>query len=203
MSIYACKPYCCYPYTPLIHFVRLWGLLMVLCGKRISLQAFFQHRVGFLFLGLLWFCGILCGVLVAFVAESSVSALMRTLLSSRVSIVCLMTVTFLPFLLAAFAAFISLPQLIYPLSFLEAFSVGYCNSCVAVAFGDAAWLVRWLYLFSSCCSTPVLYWFFSRCVQQENNQLRRDCAVGAVLLFAIGCIDYLFVSPFAASLFLF
>ena len=153
-----------------------------------------------LFLALSWHFGLLCGVLITDKCDPDLLSLMRSAVLSRVSIVGLLAVTFLPFLLSAFAVIFSSPWLMIPISFLKAFSFGYCASAVSTSFGSAGWLVRWLLLFSACCSVPVLYWFWLRHISGSQKSLWMDLVLCAVIVLLIGCLDYRVISPFLVKL---
>ena len=70
-------------------------------------------RRGYLILALSCCCGAACGILAAFRSDESVLSLMRIALGAHVSIVGLAVSAFLPFLFAAFAAYLGQPVLLY------------------------------------------------------------------------------------------
>lgn len=151
-------------------------------------------------LALSWHFGLLGGVLVTVNADPSLVTLMHTAVRCRVSIFGVLTVTFLPFLLSAFAVIFSSPWLIIPISFLKAFLFGYCASAVSVAFGSAGWLIQWLLLFSSCCSVPVLYWFWLRHITGTKEVIWSDLMICALIILLIASLDYRVISPFLVNL---
>ena len=151
-------------------------------------------------LALSWNLGFLSGLLIAVNGNSAFFSLMRAAASCRVSIVGLWIVTLLPFLLSVIAIYFSRPYLIPVISFIHAFTFGYCVCGIAVAFGSAGWLVRWLMLFSAGCSSPIIYWFWLRHISGTAKSLWTDFALCAVVILFITSLDYRIISPFLANL---
>ena len=139
--------------------------------------------------------------LAAGAAHSTVS-LMRTAISSRVSIVCLLPVVFLPFLFAAFAVSIHQLWLFIPLAFSRAAAFGYLASLVLYSFGSSGWLVFTLFLFSDCISLPLLCWFWLRSISKDGRNIYRDLLIVSGMLFGIVSLDCKVISPFLVSLLL-
>lgn len=152
-------------------------------------------------LAFLMLLGFLCGAFFTVDPLPASVSLMRTAASSRVSIVGLMTVLLLPFLISAFAVYTSSPFLLFPVCWLKAFFFSYSAGMISLAFGNAGWLVRWLLLFSSGLSLPLLIWF---CMRQGDGTYRedllRDFTVCAVLILLIGSLDFRVISPFLVKL---
>lgn len=147
-----------------------------------------------------WNLGFLLGLLIAVNGNPAFFSLMRTAASSRMSIVGLLTVTILPFLLSVIVIVCSRPFLVPVICFIHAFTFGYCACGVAVAFGSAGWLVRWLMLFSAGCTSPLLYWFWLRHISGTAKSVWNDFAFCAVIVFFITCLDFRFIAPFLANL---
>lgn len=147
------------------------------------------------------FLGLLCGIFLAVNSDPFISSMMRTAPFGSVSIVGLFTVLFLPFLLAAFAVFISSTWLLFPLCFVRLLSFAYSAKIAILAFGDAGWLVRWLLMFSSAMLLPLFVWFCMRHGDGEKREnLWMDFAICAVLILVIGSLDYHIISPFLVGL---
>lgn len=152
-------------------------------------------------LAFLIFLGLLCGVVLTVDPEPVSLTLMRTASFSRVSIVRLMTVLLVPFILSAFSVYTSSSFLLFPVCAIKAFSFGCCARMVTSSFGNAGWLVRWLLLFSSGMSLPLLIWFCMRHLDgTRRKDLLRDFVVCVVLIFLIGSLDYRVISPFLVKL---
>lgn len=75
----------------------------------------------FLFLAFCWIAGLLSGASACLAAGDSLNSLMRGAAARPVSIVSLLGVTMFPFLLSAFAVYISEPWLLLIVSFGDAF----------------------------------------------------------------------------------
>ena len=152
-------------------------------------------------LAFLMLLGFLCGIFLTVNSDPSSVSLMRTAALSRVSIVGLLTVLLLPFLLSAFAVYTSSTYLLFPVCWLKAFSFSHSAGMISLAFGNAGWLVRWLLLFSSGLSLPVLIWFCMRHGDGTHRKdLLRDFSVCMVLVLLIGSLDFRVISPFLVKL---
>ena len=163
---------------------------------RISLM----RRKQYIFLALLWLIGLLLGACLAICADPPFTSLMYSAMESPVSIVRLLAVTVLPFLLSAFAVYFHVSRLVFPICFLKAFSLGFCTAGVAISFGNAGWLVRWLLFFTAFSSAPVLLWFFQKCLEGNSGQIWRHFGCACACVAVIAGVDCCVVSPFAATL---
>ena len=81
----------------------------------------------FLFLAFCWIVGLLSGASACFAAGDSLNSLMRGAAARPVSIVSLLGVTMFPFLLSAFAVYISEPWLFLIVSFGDAFVLSFVS----------------------------------------------------------------------------
>ena len=119
------------------------------------------HRSG-IFLSLVWLCGLAMGLIFHCIIGSVFASLMSGILSESVSIVGLVCVIILPFLLSAFAVYIDLRWLLYPICFGKTMLVSLIASSVWVQFGSAGWLAWLLTMFSDMISLPLLYRYCMR-----------------------------------------
>lgn len=152
------------------------------------------------FFTFIWFLGIVAGYVLHGIAGFTFQPWMRGIFSSSVSIVGLLRIAFLPFLFSAFAVFICLPGLLYPICFVKslvfsAVSFGLWNS-----FGSAGWLVWLLLMFTDVMSLPVLYWYSRRYVSGLRSFSGAEFLMTSAVLALIGSIDYCYISPFLALL---
>jgi len=145
-------------------------------------------------------CGLLLGVLYSQGADDSYFLLMRTAAASRVSIVGLLTSLYLPFLIAAFFAFIMQPQLMLILCFCKAFIFSCCGYAAISAFGTAGWLVRILLQFSDCCIIPFFFWFCLRNVSGSCVRMKRDLLFCSLVTLSVVAFDFCVISPFLVKL---
>ena len=143
--------------------------------------------------------GLSLGIILASTLEESFLLLMRTAVSTRVSIVGLFAVSYLPFLFSAFAVYIRKPKLILIILFIKAFMFVFCGLLSAAAFPSAGWLVRILLQFSDCLLLPVLCWFAVRQTTGYGN-FKKDFSYCTALFVIAGSLDYCVVSPFLVML---
>ncbi len=148
-------------------------------------------------LGAFWVLGMLIPVCIFSQIDVSFSSLMRQAVVGQVSIVSLLTSILLPYLLSAFAVYISKPLLLLPIAFIRGFSLVFVLMAVSEAFGCAGWLIRGLFLFSDLAFMPFLYLFWHRSISGTSKDRGWLCCGAAVL---IGCLDYHYISPFLLGL---
>jgi hypothetical protein len=148
-------------------------------------------------LGIFWFLGMLSAVVTYSQTRISFSSLMRLAAADQVSIVSLILSLLLPYLLSAFAVYISKPLLLLPIAFLRGFSLMLVFMGASEAFGSAGWLVRSLFLFSDLSFMPFLYLFWHRNISGVTQDGRWVCCMVGIF---IACLDYRYVSPFLVGL---
>ena len=144
--------------------------------------------------------GLAAGCMAFFSAECETASLMRAAADSRVSIVGLLSVIFLPFLFSAFAVYLRQPWWLLPIAFCKAFSFALVFLGITAAYGSAGWLMRLLLMFSDLWTLPLLCYFWLRYATGERRLALRviPSYLCAVLLIAI--IDHCLISPFLANL---
>lgn len=152
------------------------------------------------FLACFWLSGFLCGISVYLSAGRTLVSLMRSTLLVSVSIVGMLCVTTLPFLLSAFAVFLSRPVLLLPICFEKAFLFAFVSIGIIQAYGSAGWLLRWFLLFSDCTSVPMLYWFWLRHISGDRPLDGLGVALMCALGLLIGSVNYSVIPPFLAGL---
>lgn len=160
----------------------------------------FWRKGSTVFLALCYLLGLFCGAVFCILSGYSISSLMRSVPHGAVSIVDLLSVTALPFLLSAFAVFISEPRLIFFICFGKAFLFCVISLGISEAFGSAGWLVRWLSMFSDIMGMPVLYLYWLRILSSGRKPLFGETFVFASLIFLIGSIDFCLITPLLAGL---
>lgn len=168
---------------------------------------FFRHsmplwwrRGSSVFLALSWLSGFFFGSLIFYITGSSFSSLMRGVIYGSVSIVGLMSVSVLPFLISAFAVYISKPSLLLIVSFGKAFLFSFVSLGIMDGFASTGWLIRWLLMFSDLISLPVLYWFWNRHISGDIPFSAAESLLVLSLCILVGSVDYCYVSPFLANL---
>ena len=160
----------------------------------------FDNRKGYCFLlGVAWIAGLLsgCGL---FLSANIPLSLMRGVLDSSVSIVTMLTNLMLPFLLSAFAVYLSQPWMLILFGYLKLFLVGYVSLGITVSFDSAGWLLRMLILFADLISLPLLFWYQYKGVRGSMVCSPLFSSVIFAICILVGCINYVYVLPFVADL---
>ena len=151
-------------------------------------------------LAFVWSSGLVSGIFFFKKVSSVFLSLMRGAFLESVSIVGLLTSLYLPFLIAAFFAFIMQPQLMLILCFCKAFIFSCCGYAAISAFGTAGWLVRILLQFSDCCIIPFFFWFCLRNVSGSCVRMKRDVLFCSLVTLSVVAFDFCVISPFLVKL---
>ena len=157
------------------------------------------HRKRPLLLIVFFLLGHLLGVWISGHASDFLLSAMRTVVSSRVSIMGLLSTLALPFLVSAFAVYLGQPILLFPIAFWKAFLFSYTACTFLAAWGSAGWLVTPLVMCGSVCSMPVLCWYWLRHVEGERFRWSTFSFALAVLAI-IGIMDLFVIEPFLARI---
>ena len=158
------------------------------------------RKYSFLFLAFCWIAGLLSGASVYLAAGDSLNSLMRSAVMRPVSIVSLLCVTMFPFLISAFAVYISEPWLLLIVSFGDAFVLSFVSLGVVQCSGSAGWLVRWLLVFSASLASPLMYLYWLRHLTGRRRFDGLEAACVLCLCALIGSVDFRLVSPLLARL---
>lgn len=158
-----------------------------------------DHRRNHWILAFFWVAGLAFGTFSAFAAGPSLFLMMRGAAHGSLSIVSLLATLYLPFLLSAFAVFLSAYWLIFPLSFAKGFLFAFVSAGIVGAFGSAGWLFRLFLCFADHLSAPVLYWFWMYCLNNQSG-IRLQFLLTGSCLFLIASTEYSVISPFLADL---
>ncbi len=151
-----------------------------------------------LHLYLVFAAGLVLGAAYACTVSPYKLSLMRQAVSGQSSIVGLLCCSILPFLLAAYAAYIGRRALLLAVCACKAFLYSAAGLAMYRAFGTAGWLIQPMAHFTQTLSLP-LFWYFSLrlCAGRKSG---RALAVILVLTVILAGIDYFVVSPFVAGL---
>ena len=149
-----------------------------------------------LFLSAVFCIGLVLGVYFAVGYKNAFVTLLSDLRFSSVSIAGLCICAFAPLFLSFIFVLFSCPVALLPLCFCKAFSFAYCSSCCFLNFGNAGWLIRFLFLFSDTCSLLPLLWFGLRHIDGSLNLVKRDFIICNAFLLLICSLDYFCISPF-------
>ena len=147
---------------------------------------------------LTWVIGILLGY---FYYEPSFSPMMRSVVIRPVSIVGLFSCIFLPLFCSFFSVIVRRPIFILIVCFFKAVSFGFSCGMLTQLYGSAAWLIRFLFLFSDSCFCVILLLLWSHRFVYPNIRGYRDFFYCALFGAGIALVDSLFISPFLQGLF--
>lgn len=153
-----------------------------------------------LFFGL-WVIGLVFGFFIAMSLSSDNLSLIRSVKYSGVSILGFLISLLLPLLISMVAAWLRLPHVILPLAFLKAFSYSFSATGIALAFGEAGWLIYRLYLFSDSCMCVVFIWFCDRIISQFTVNWKKDAFLSFIASGFIFFADLSLVTPLLELLF--
>ena len=147
-----------------------------------------------------WCVFLFFGIYTAHRVNTTYSSMMHAFINSRMSIVSLTCVAFLPFLYSMVAFRLNQFYLLIPVVCIKAYAFGFICSLICVLFGTAGWLMRLLLVFTdSILVIPLLcYW----CVNTLSSGKTRYSEIWSyifLLLISVS-IEYSFISPILAKL---
>ena len=160
----------------------------------------FRQRHFSLFLGLAWASGFAAGMILHCVIGSLFFPWMRGILFGPVSIVGLFCAACFPFLFSAFAVYMGLRWLLYPVCFGKAFVFSLISSAIWMHFGSSGWLAWLLIMFSDVISLPLLYRYWLRHISGFREFSVAEVLLSVSCFLVIGSVDYCCISPFLAIL---
>lgn len=171
------------------------GTVMVYIGHQNETH-YWYRKASIPLLAFFWCVGLLFGALSAICAGEQTISLMRTLPQGGVSIVSLLVSQSLPFLISAYAVYIHLPWLLFPIAFGKAFTFSLCASLITVTYSSAGWLLRLLLMFSDLALCPLLILFWVRHIRNDRKLKWQELLAFAVAVVVCVYVDQTFVSPF-------
>lgn len=161
-----------------------------------SIYSFTIRKYDKFFLALSWAIGLGFGGFGFRYAGSDLASQMPLAAISQPSIFGLLLSSFLPLLFSALAVYIGAPWMMYGICFAKAFSFGYVSCAVFSVFGNAAWLVRFLLLFTDLWSAAAMYHYCCRHISGVRKFSPWGLAGYAGLLILACAVDHSFISPF-------
>lgn len=153
-----------------------------------------------IFLAFIWVCGLFFGVNLSDSAGSDFVSLMRGASRCSVSIVCLLSVSLLPFFFSAFAVYIRSFRFLAALCFIKGCLFAFISAGIFLAFKDAGWLLRLLMMFSDLFCLVPLWWCWISLITGGPQGRFGPVWKGSLVALGIVCLDFCFVSPFLAKL---
>ena len=150
-------------------------------------------------LAVFWVLGLAFGALISLLNEDHLYSLMRTAVNIRVSIVHLLLIQIFPVLLSAIAVYYSIPLYIFFICIFKSVCLGFILVSLGHVFGNAGWLIRFLFMFSDTLTIPslLLYWFKHISGMKHSFLLDTKCLVLFTLF--VSFLEYFLVSPFFMS----
>ncbi len=146
-----------------------------------------------------WITGLISGTAISLSSGEPIISMTQSAVSGRGSVISLFATVLLPFLLAAFAAAIHIPALIFAVGFGKAFSFAFVSMGCMQSFPDSGWMIRLLLCFSNAAALPVLFWFCRSCLRDKKPMYDRLIFFASLLLLA-ATIDYVYISSFLSEL---
>lgn len=148
-------------------------------------------------LSLCYLCGLILGCATSYIFSDFYTSDLIIQMLDRPSVWGLLFVNLVPSVLAACFLFYSLNILCWPILFVHSVFFGFVGTTVSVVFGNSAWLIRPLLMYS-CGLSALCLWLLLIC---KAFFLRKNCIlVLFVILLGISFIDYFFVSRFLSNL---
>ena len=152
------------------------------------------------YLAFIWIFGLIFGVNLSFAAGPDFLSLMRGASGCSVSIVCLLSVSLLPFLFSAVAVYIRSMPFLAVLCFIKGFLFAFVSAGIFTAFKSAGWLVRILMMFSDLGCLVPLWWCWISCVSGRCRNSVYPVLQSSLLALCIISLDYVYVSPLLEKL---
>ena len=146
----------------------------------------------------LWLTGLLIGILLCSSGSLDHGAVLRSVVVGRPSPIGLLLVCVLPVALTVIALRSPLIAVLYPAVFLNAVSHSFCGSVIYIAQGSAAWLLRPMLLFPSCCATVLMWWLILQSESKYcNHKNTRFAFIASGIVYIV---DLFVISPFIGDL---
>lgn len=162
------------------------------------LMLYFKKHYSLIVLLFLWLVGLIAGYCIFFLYRPYLSVQMRSVISQPVSIVGLLCTVFFPFLCTYASISANRPVLIWAVCFFKAVAFSFSFACVSVLFGSAAWIIRFLLMFSDICSLLPLFLIW---IRSSGDAGMYNFGMSAVFALVLAAVDYFFISPFLIGLF--
>lgn len=159
-------------------------------------SSYAQGRV--LYLVMVWALSLMAGILLCASASIDPYDTIQTTFSEPPSLVGRFFICVLP--VASITAVLQSPLFVlsYLVVFLCGVSHGFCGFATYIALGDAAWLLQPLLLFSTGCSSVLMWWLISQ--GGAKSRIHKCIRPAVILCCVIYCIDLFVVSPLVADL---
>ena len=142
-----------------------------------------------------WSLGLYVGYLLSLQMLNEELDCFHSTIIDHISIVGLLLTLFFPLFLSAFCVHYSVPLILLPIVFIKSLCFSYCACCIYRAFGDAGWLMRWLYFFSDSCMLIIMLRYWLKFITGNKEGHGSQVIICSLYAVFIGCIDYFILSP--------
>ena len=149
---------------------------------------------------LLWIVGLVWGLFLALSVSSTSGSLIKIALSTKAIPLFVFFVNSLPIVIISVAIYYRSFWISYPVVLLESVCRGFCGWLIFGEFGNGAWAVRILFLFSGSCISVLMWWLFLRHKTCTRHSFVKDVWFISIAASAISLIDIFIISPFLSNL---
>ena len=146
----------------------------------------------------LWGVGLLFGILLCSLSHNDITNSLYDVICTKPLTLNLLLVCMLPVALTVISMCSPLFPIAYLLVFVSAVSHGFCGIAIYVAFGNAAWLLRPILLFSAGCTSVLMWWLLLQC--NTGKHLRKCIYLALCLSCLIYIVDLFLISPLVGDL---
>ena len=138
-------------------------------------------RMRLIALMLLWCLGLWSGCELSSLVDSR--SLLHSVFTTRLTLSGLLVVRIFPLAVTIAAYFFHARFPLYFLAFLKAYCISFVLGCVFASFGESAWLIQFLLLFSDVLISLPLIWLWIQILRQDGGFVPRCCF--AVLFWSV------------------
>ena len=146
----------------------------------------------------LWFFSLLSGILLSALSSGNAYHTFALTLFDSPAPFCLFLVCVLPVAITAIA--LQFPTLVplYAIVILVGLSHSYTGTIVYFTQGSAAWLIRSMLLFSTGCSSVLMWWLILQ--SGAKRQFCKNLCLVGILICIVFVVDFFIVSPILRDL---
>lgn len=148
-----------------------------------------------------WLLGQLAGFLTGIKVEGCTISPIQPSGFIQTPVIYLVAFGSLPLCLSYFAMRSSKHKLLLLIIFLKAFAFTYCICCVAVVFGSAGWLLRWLVFFADSICSGVYLFFVLTAFDKREVQQRHQLIACIIIIVIFALVDHFIILPFCSTIY--
>ena len=151
-------------------------------------------------LAVLWGAGLLVGILLSTTCSGESIAVLHGALATSASPLLLFFTIALPVAVTILSLTTPLFVLSYPAAFLTAVCHGFCGILIYLAQGNCSWLLRPMILFTSSCTSVLMWWLLIRNCKGRRAHFGADIRLAGILFCCIFVVDLFVISPLLTDL---